>query len=103
MGAMRKAGVWLGLIEDEDDRHYDGPGYDDDFEDEADEVPAPLHWAAERAFERLAAVASALRDRYPTADLISAGMSADLEQAVAFGATHVRIGSALLGNRPALR
>ena len=52
---------------------------------------------------RLAAVASTLRDKYPTADLISAGMSADLEQAVAFGATHVRIGSALLGNRPALR
>ena len=64
---------------------------------------APLDWAAERAFERLAAVASALRDRYPTADLISAGTSGDLEQAVAFGATHVRIGSALLGNRPALR
>jgi PLP dependent protein len=64
---------------------------------------APLEWVPERAFERLATVASALRDRYPTADLISAGMSADLEQAVAFGATHVRIGSALLGNRPSLR
>jgi pyridoxal phosphate enzyme (YggS family) len=64
---------------------------------------APLAWPPERAFERLASVASAMRDRYPTADLISAGMSADLEQAVAFGATHVRIGSALLGNRPTLR
>ncbi|TMM39670.1 MAG: YggS family pyridoxal phosphate-dependent enzyme [Actinobacteria bacterium] len=63
----------------------------------------PLDWAPERAFERLAAVASTLRDKYPTAQLISAGMSADLEQAVAFGATHVRIGSALLGNRPPLR
>ncbi len=38
MGALRKAGVWLGLIEDEDDRHYDGHGYDDDFEDEADTI-----------------------------------------------------------------
>jgi uncharacterized pyridoxal phosphate-containing UPF0001 family protein len=64
---------------------------------------APLDWPPERAFERLATVAAGLRDRYPTADLISAGMSADLEQAVAFGATHVRIGSALLGNRPVLR
>ncbi len=64
---------------------------------------APLDWAPERAFERLAAVAATLRERYPAADLISAGMSEDLEQAVAFGATHVRIGSALLGNRPALR
>jgi pyridoxal phosphate enzyme (YggS family) len=63
---------------------------------------APPEWAPERAFERLATVAAELRVDYPTADLISAGMSADLEQAVAFGATHVRIGSALLGNRPAL-
>jgi pyridoxal phosphate enzyme (YggS family) len=64
---------------------------------------APLEWAPERAFELLASLAATLRGRYPTADLISAGMSADLEQAVAFGATHVRIGSALLGNRPPLR
>ena len=64
---------------------------------------APLSWAPARAFERLAEVAGGLRVGYPTADLISAGMSADLEQAVAFGTTHVRIGSALLGNRPVLR
>src|SRR2546423_14375923 len=54
MGALRKAGVWLGLIEDEDDRHYDGHGYDDDFEDEADEVPAsvrPRTAVAERLAE----------------------------------------------------
>jgi pyridoxal phosphate enzyme (YggS family) len=63
---------------------------------------APLGWLPERAYERLASVSAALRVDYPTADLISAGMSADLEQAVAFGTTHVRIGSALLGNRPAL-
>src|SRR5215813_1355365 len=42
MGALRKAGVWLGLIEDEDDRGYDGHGYDDDFEDEVDEAPVPV-------------------------------------------------------------
>src|SRR5437588_1978355 len=53
MGALRKAGVWLGLIEDEDDRHYDAHGYDDDFEDEADEVPAAVRPRAAVA-ERLA-------------------------------------------------
>ena len=53
MGALRKAGVWLGLIEDEDDRHYDGPGYDDDFEDEADEVPAPVRPRARHIVRRI--------------------------------------------------
>jgi cell division inhibitor SepF len=53
MGALRKAGVWLGLIEDEDDRQYDGHGYDEDFEDEADEVPAAVRPRAAVA-ERLA-------------------------------------------------
>src|SRR5947209_1613104 len=53
MGAMRKAGVWLGLIEDEDDRHYDGHGYDDDFEEEVDEAPVSVRPRAAAA-ERLA-------------------------------------------------
>jgi cell division inhibitor SepF len=52
MGALRKAGVWLGLIEDEDDRGYDGHGYDD-FEDEVDEAPVPARSRAAAA-ERLA-------------------------------------------------
>jgi pyridoxal phosphate enzyme (YggS family) len=64
---------------------------------------APLEWSPVAAFESLAAIAGQLRIGYPTATIVSAGMSADLESAVAFGATHVRIGSALLGNRPALR
>jgi PLP dependent protein len=64
---------------------------------------APMEWAADRAFARLAEVAEALRIGYPTATLMSAGMSGDLEAAVAHGATHVRIGSALLGKRAALR
>jgi len=63
---------------------------------------APLTWPPRRAFERLAAVAAQLRVRYPTADLVSAGMSGDLEDAVACGATHVRVGSALLGKRAPL-
>jgi cell division inhibitor SepF len=54
MGALRKAGVWLGLIEDEDDRGYDGHGYEDDFEDEVDEAPVsvrPRTAVAERLAE----------------------------------------------------
>jgi cell division inhibitor SepF len=53
MGALRKAGVWLGLIEDEDDRGYDGHGYEDDFEDEVDETPVSVRPRAAVA-ERLA-------------------------------------------------
>jgi len=41
----------------------------------------------------------AARDRHPTLDTLSMGMSADLESAVAEGATHVRIGTALFGQR----
>ncbi|MCI0386849.1 YggS family pyridoxal phosphate-dependent enzyme [Streptomyces sp. CNQ085] len=55
------------------------------------------------AFERLAEISSALRVDHPAADMVSAGMSGDLEEAVAAGATHVRIGSAVLGVRPGLR
>ncbi|MET7374522.1 cell division protein SepF [Micromonospora arida] len=60
MGALRKAGVWLGLVEEDDERAYDDGGYDkggyrdsryrqsryaeeftDDDEDDAEEPPAP--------------------------------------------------------------
>lgn len=52
------------------------------------------------AFAELAEVAARLRDDHPQAHAISAGMSGDLEQAVRHGATHVRVGTALLGRRP---
>ena len=45
MGALRKAGVWLGLVEDDDDRGYDDRsyrGYGDDFADEDDVDEAPV-------------------------------------------------------------
>lgn len=64
---------------------------------------APLGWEPERAFAVLAAFAARLRVRHPAADALSAGMSGDLEAAVKYGATHVRIGSALLGMRNTLR
>jgi pyridoxal phosphate enzyme (YggS family) len=64
---------------------------------------APLGWEPERAFARLAEVAAGFRAEHPGATELSAGMSGDLEAAIAHGATQVRIGSALLGKRPTLR
>jgi PLP dependent protein len=64
---------------------------------------APVDWAPAEAFARLAEIARRLRERYPDASVISAGMSGDLEAAIEHGATHVRIGAALLGNRAPLR
>ncbi|MEU3632472.1 YggS family pyridoxal phosphate-dependent enzyme [Streptomyces fradiae] len=54
------------------------------------------------AFDRLMELSSRLRATRPAATMVSAGMSADLEDAVAAGATHVRIGTAVLGVRPRL-
>lgn len=64
---------------------------------------APLGADPRPAFERLARLAAKVRGAHPEAVSLSAGMSGDLEQAIAAGATHVRIGSALLGRRPPLR
>lgn len=64
---------------------------------------APLGADPRPAFDRLAQLAAKVRGAHPEAVSLSAGMSGDLEQAIAAGATHVRIGSALLGRRPPLR
>lgn len=61
---------------------------------------APLGARPEDAFEKLAGISAALREGHPGAAAISAGMSQDLEAAVRFGATHLRIGSDILGSRP---
>jgi PLP dependent protein len=58
---------------------------------------APLDWDPDRAFATLAALAARLAADHPGATVVSAGMSGDLEQAVRHGATHVRIGTSLLG------
>ncbi|WP_372442249.1 YggS family pyridoxal phosphate-dependent enzyme [Actinomadura violacea] len=63
---------------------------------------APLGADPLPAFERLAAVSADLRRNHPDARIVSAGMSGDLEQAIACGATHLRIGTALLGGRRAI-
>jgi len=64
---------------------------------------APLGAEPDPAFARLAALAADLRGQHPGATMLSAGMTDDLEPAVAHGATHLRVGRALLGSRPPLR
>ncbi|MEU8211033.1 YggS family pyridoxal phosphate-dependent enzyme [Micromonospora sp. NPDC049044] len=64
---------------------------------------APLGWEPDRAFARLAEVAGMFWTVHPGATGLSAGMSGDFEIAIRYGATHVRVGSALLGMRPTLR
>jgi PLP dependent protein len=60
---------------------------------------APLGQPARPAYARLREVADKVQSVYPAAGVISAGMTGDLEDAIAEGATHVRIGTALLGGR----
>ena len=61
---------------------------------------APLGEPARAAFARLRAVSDRVRALDPGADAISAGMSQDHADAVAEGATHLRIGTAVTGTRP---
>lgn len=61
---------------------------------------APMDADPDRAFARVAEFAATLRAEHPAATSVSAGMSGDLEAAVRHGATHLRIGTALLGRRP---
>ena len=55
------------------------------------------------AFARVSRLSADLRANHPAATWVSAGMSGDLEQAIASGATHLRVGSAILGSRPVQR
>lgn len=64
---------------------------------------APLGEDPTTAFERLAAIRGGLLADHPDATWLSAGMSGDLEHAVRAGATHVRVGSAVLGSRPQVK
>jgi pyridoxal phosphate enzyme (YggS family) len=65
-------------------------------------LAGPYAGRQQAAFERLMEFSSSLRAGHPAANMVSAGMSADLERAVAAGATHVRVGTAVLGDRPRL-
>lgn len=64
---------------------------------------APLGADPAQAFARLAEVSAGMKARFPGAAMVSAGMSQDLEAAVAAGATHLRIGTDVLGARPTVR
>lgn len=64
---------------------------------------APLGEAPASAFERVRAASDRVRTLAPEATSISAGMSQDYREAIAAGATHLRIGTAITGNRPELR
>lgn len=60
---------------------------------------APLDEAPDSAFERLAKIQREFLQKYPEAPYLSAGMSGDYQSAIAHGATHIRIGSQILGSR----
>ncbi|WP_053352912.1 YggS family pyridoxal phosphate-dependent enzyme [Leucobacter musarum] len=61
---------------------------------------APLEEPPAAAFERLAQYSERVRALAPEATAISAGMTHDFREAIAAGATHLRIGSAITGKRP---
>jgi len=61
---------------------------------------APLGGDAAAAYRALLAVQRRLAATYPSATFVSGGMSGDFREAIAAGATHVRVGSAVLGERP---
>ena len=64
---------------------------------------APLGEDPEAAFARLAGIRQDFLEGHPDATVLSAGMSGDLEAAITQGATHVRVGSAVLGPRPVVQ
>ena len=59
----------------------------------------PLQTDATVGFELVADLHRQLQPSHPGAHMFSAGMSGDFSQAIAAGATHLRIGTAILGSR----
>jgi len=64
---------------------------------------APLDQPTEQAFVRLQQIQQKFIQLYPAASSLSSGMSGDYELAISLGATHVRIGSSILGNRSPIK
>lgn len=62
---------------------------------------APLNANPDAAFEKLYGISQRLQEEFPHAQEISAGMSGDLEAAIRWGSTQVRVGSQIMGRRPA--
>ena len=59
----------------------------------------PLGIEPDVAFSQLAVIHNDFMKRFPAATKLSAGMSGDYQSAISHGATHVRIGSSILGSR----
>lgn len=64
-------------------------------------VVPPVQADPERAFAEVAKHSQRCKREFPTATSLSAGMSGDYEIAIAYGATHIRVGSQILGPRTA--
>jgi len=64
---------------------------------------APLGVEPRPVFDALVELAARIRANHPGAKVVSAGMSEDFEDAVKAGATHLRVGRSILGERPPLR
>ena len=62
-------------------------------------VVPPVQAEPEKAFSEVAEMAQRFRNQFPMAQSLSAGMSGDYEIAIAHGATHIRVGSQILGLR----
>jgi len=62
-------------------------------------VVPPVQAEPAKAFAEVAEIASRFRQEFPMAQSLSAGMSGDYEIAIAHGATHIRVGSQILGTR----
>lgn len=60
----------------------------------------PVEYEHERAFSEIANIHQGFLKSFPAATYLSAGMSSDFEVAISHGATHLRIGSQILGSRP---
>ncbi|MBW5422105.1 YggS family pyridoxal phosphate-dependent enzyme [Streptomyces sp. BG9H] len=101
-GRGERGGVGPGGIEELADLVAAAPGLRLDGLMTVAPLTGPYAGRQQAAFERLMEFATLMRATHPAANMVSAGMSADLEQAVAAGATHVRVGTAVLGVRPGL-
>ncbi|MEU4797355.1 YggS family pyridoxal phosphate-dependent enzyme [Streptomyces sp. NPDC023327] len=101
-GRGERGGVGPGGIEELADLVAAAPGLRLDGLMTVAPLTGPYAGRQRAAFERLVEFSTLMRANHPAANMVSAGMSADLEQAVAAGATHVRVGTAVLGVRPGL-
>ncbi|GAA2986411.1 hypothetical protein K388_02300 [Streptomyces sp. KhCrAH-43] len=97
-----RGGVAPDGIEELADAVADAPGLRLDGLMTVAPLAGPFAGRQRAAFDRLMEFSSRLRGNHPAANMVSAGMSADLEDAIAAGATHVRVGTAVLGVRPGL-